>query len=180
MGGIVERFDLRTGQTRNVEVWPENISGTTAADIKYRFVWTAPFTISPHDHNKLYIGSQYVHQTTDGGNSWQVISPDLTLNDKSRQGFSGGLTGDNIGVEYAGVVFAIAESPKEAGTLWVGTNDGLVQISRDGGKNWTKLKTGLPTGDLGRIGLAIAPTDPAGTVTKACAGLRSSLRVTTT
>src|SRR5438132_1128629 len=136
VGGIVERFDLRTGQTRNVEVWPENISGTTAADIRYRFVWTAPFTISPHDHNKLYIGSQYVHQTTDGGNSWQVISPDLTLNDKSRQGFSGGLTGDNIGVEYAGVVFAIAESPKEAGTIWVGTNDGLVQITRDGGKNW--------------------------------------------
>ena len=144
VGGIVERFDLRTGQTRNVEVWPENISGTTAADIKYRFVWTAPFTISPHDHNKLYIGSQYVHQTTDGGNSWQVISPDLTLNDKSRQGFSGGLTGDNIGVEYAGVVFAIAESPKEAGTIWVGTNDGLAQITRDGGKNWTNITKNIP------------------------------------
>src|SRR5216110_2174926 len=77
-----------------------------------------PLTISPHDHNKVYVGSQFVHQTTDGGNSWQVISPDLTLNDKSRQGFSGGLTGDNIGVEYAGVVFAIAESPKLAGTTW--------------------------------------------------------------
>ena len=103
-----------------------------------------PLTISPHDHNKVYVGSQFVHQTTDGGNSWQIISPDLTLNDKSRQGFSGGLTGDNIGVEYAGVVFAIAESPKEAGTIWAGTNDGLVQITRDGGKNWTNVTKNIP------------------------------------
>lgn len=144
VGGIVTRMDLRTGAIRNVEVWPDQTSGTTAADLKYRFVWTAPFTISPHDHNKLYIGSQYIHQTTDGGNSWQVISPDLTLNDKSRQGFSGGLTGDNIGVEYAGVVFAIAESPKEAGTIWAGTNDGLVQITRDAGKTWTNVTKNIP------------------------------------
>jgi hypothetical protein len=73
-----------------------------------------------------------------------VISPDLTLNDKSRQGFSGGLTGDNIGVEYAGVVFAIAESPKDAGLIWAGTNDGLVQITRDGGKNWTNVTKDIP------------------------------------
>jgi photosystem II stability/assembly factor-like uncharacterized protein len=98
-----------------------------------------PLTISPHDHGKVYVGSQFIHQTTDGGNSWQVISPDLTLNDKSRQGFSGGLTGDNIGVEYAGVVMAIAESPKQAGVIWAGTNDGLVQITRDGGQNWTNV-----------------------------------------
>ena len=139
VGGIVEVFNLKTGQARNVEVWPDNASGNVAADLKYRFVWTMPLTISPHDHNKVYVGSQFVHQTTDGGNSWQLISPDLTLNDKSRQGFSGGLTGDNIGVEYAGVVFAIAESPKEAGVIWAGTNDGLVQITRDGGKNWTNV-----------------------------------------
>jgi len=103
-----------------------------------------PLTISPHDHNKLYVGSQYVHQTTDGGNSWQVISPDLTTNDKSKQGFSGGLTGDNIGVEYAPVVMAIAESPKEAGLIWAGTNDGQVQITRDGGKNWTNVTKNIP------------------------------------
>ncbi len=144
VGGIVERYDLRTGQSRNVEVWPDQVNGSTAADLKYRFVWTMPLTISPHDHNKVYVGSQFVHQTTDGGNSWQVISPDLTLNDKSRQGFSGGLTGDNIGVEYAGVVFAIAESPKEAGVIWAGTNDGLVQITRDGGKNWTNVTKNIP------------------------------------
>jgi photosystem II stability/assembly factor-like uncharacterized protein len=144
VGGIVEVYNIKTGQARNVEVWPDNISGETAANLKYRFVWTMPLTISPHDHNKVYVGSQFVHQTTDGGNSWQVISPDLTLNDKSRQGFSGGLTGDNIGVEYAGVVFAIAESPKEAGTIWAGTNDGLVQITRDGGKNWTNVTKNIP------------------------------------
>jgi photosystem II stability/assembly factor-like uncharacterized protein len=144
VGGIVEVFNLKTGQARNVEVWPDNASGNVAADLKYRFIWTMPLTISPHDHNKVYVGSQFVHQTTDGGNSWQLISPDLTLNDKSRQGFSGGLTGDNIGVEYGGVVFAIAESPKEAGTIWAGTNDGLVQLTRDGGKNWTNVTKNIP------------------------------------
>ncbi|HVS20636.1 MAG TPA: hypothetical protein VHD88_02245, partial [Pyrinomonadaceae bacterium] len=144
VGGIVEVFNLKTGQARNVEVWPDQASGSIAADLKYRFVWTMPLTISPHDHNKVYVGSQFVHVTTDGGNSWQVISPDLTLNDKSKQGFSGGLTGDNIGVEYAGVVFAIAESPKEAGVIWAGTNDGLVQITRDGGKNWTNVTKNIP------------------------------------
>lgn len=144
IGGIVERFDLRTGQARNVEVWPDQVNGTPAADLKYRFVWTFPLTISPHDHNKLYVGSQHVHQTTDGGNSWQVISPDLTSNDKSRQGFSGGLTGDNIGVEYAPTLHAIAESPKEAGVIWAGSNDGIVQITRDGGKSWTSVTKNIP------------------------------------
>ncbi len=144
IGGIVERFDLRNGQMRRVEVWPDQTNGSPAKDLKYRFVWTFPLTISPHDHKKLYVGSQFVHQTTDDGQSWQVISPDLTTNDKSKQGFSGGLTGDNIGVEYFSVIFAIAESPKEKGLIWVGTNDGLVQLTRDGGKNWTNVTKNLP------------------------------------
>ena len=144
VGGIVERFDLRNGQIRRVEVWPDQTNGSPAADLKYRFVWTFPLTISPHDHKKLYVGSQFVHQTTDDGQSWQVISPDLTTNDKSKQGFSGGLTGDNIGVEYFSTIFAIAESPKEKGLIWVGTNDGLVQLTRDGGKNWTNVTKNIP------------------------------------
>jgi photosystem II stability/assembly factor-like uncharacterized protein len=144
IGGIVERFDMRNGQMRRVEVWPDQTNGSPAADVKYRFVWTFPLTISPHDHKKLYVGSQFVHQTTDDGQSWQVISPDLTTNDKSKQGFSGGLTGDNIGVEYFSVIFAIAESPKEKGLIWVGTNDGLVQLTRDGGKNWTNVTKNIP------------------------------------
>src|SRR6266404_3516419 len=145
VGGIVERFDLRNGQARNVEVWPDQTNGSPPADLKYRFVWTMPLTISPHDHNRIYVGSQYVHQTTDAGQSWQVISPDLTTNDKSKQVFSGGLTGDNIGVEYNSVVFAIAESAKEKGLIWAGTNDGLVQITRDGGKNWTNVTKNIPS-----------------------------------
>lgn len=144
VGGYVARFDERNRQYRDVEVWPETVSGATAAEVKYRFNWEFPVTISPHDHNKVYVGSQYVHVTTDGGNSWQIISPDLTRNDKSRMGSSGGLTPDNIGVEYAGVVFAIAESPKEAGVIWAGTNDGLLQLTRDGGKNWINLTKNIP------------------------------------
>lgn len=144
VGGIVERYDLRNGQARNVEVWPDQTNGSPAADLKYRFVWTFPLTISPHDHKKLYVGSQYVHQTTDDGQSWQVISPDLTTNDKTRQGFSGGLTGDNIGVEYFSTLFAIAESPKQSGLIWTGSNDGLVQLTRDGGKSWTNVTGNIP------------------------------------
>jgi photosystem II stability/assembly factor-like uncharacterized protein len=144
VGGIVERYDLRNGQARNVEVWPDQSNGSTAGELKYRFVWTMPLTISPHDHKKVYVGSQFIHQTTDDGQSWQLISPDLTSNDKSKQGFSGGLTGDNIGVEYAPVVFAIAESPKESGLIWAGTNDGIVQLTRDGGKSWTNVTKNIP------------------------------------
>ncbi len=144
VSGAVERFDERNRQWREVEVWPVDVSGATAAEVKYRFNWEFPIAISPHDHNKVYVGSQFVHETTDGGNSWHVISKDLTRNDKSRMGSSGGLTPDNIGVEYAGVVFSIAESPKEAGVIWAGTNDGLVQITRDGGKTWTDVTKNIP------------------------------------
>jgi photosystem II stability/assembly factor-like uncharacterized protein len=143
VGGIVVRYEENRRQARDVEVWPDNSNGVPA-DLKYRFVWTAPLAISPHDRNRIYIGSQHVHQTTDGGQSWQEISPDLTLNDKSRQQSSGGLTPDNIGVEYGGVVFAIAESPKQAGLIWAGTNDGLLQVTRDGGKTWTNVTKNIP------------------------------------
>ena len=144
VGGIVERYDLRNGQARNVEVWPDQTNGSPAGELKYRFIWTFPLTISPHDHKKVYVGSQHVHQTTDDGQSWQIISPDLTTNDKSKQGFSGGLTGDNIGVEYFATLFAIAESPKEKGLIWAGSNDGLVHITRDAGKNWSNVTKNIP------------------------------------
>ena len=143
VGGIVVRFDENRRQFRNVEVWPHQSNGP-AEGVRYRFVWDAPLHISPHDRHTIYTGSQHVHRTTDGGQSWTVISPDLTLNDKTRMGSSGGLTPDNIGVEYAGVVFGIAESPKERGLIWAGTNDGLVQLTRDGGKTWTNVTKNLP------------------------------------
>jgi photosystem II stability/assembly factor-like uncharacterized protein len=144
LGGTVERFDERTRQMREVEIWPEVTVGASAADVKYRFNWTFPLALSPHDHNTIYAGSQHVHRTTNGGQSWQEISPDLTLNDKSHQQISGGLTPDNIGVEYAGVVFAIAESPVEKGLIWAGTNDGQVQVTRNGGGAWTNVTRNLP------------------------------------
>jgi len=144
LGGTVERFDLRTRQAREVEIWPEVTVGAPAGGVKYRFNWTFPLAISPHDHNTIYAGSQHVHRTTNGGQSWQVISPDLTTGDKSRQQISGGLTPDNVGVEYAGVVFAIAESPKEKGVVWAGTNDGQVQVTRDAGSHWTNVTANLP------------------------------------
>ena len=143
-GGIVVRFDERTRSGQNVEVWPLSTGGHPANDVKYRFVWDAPFTISPHDHNRIYTGSQFVHMTTDGGRSWRVISPDLTRNDKSKQGLSGGLTPDNIGVEYGDVVYAIAESRVKPGVIWVGTNDGQVQVTQNGGVSWTNVSANVP------------------------------------
>ncbi len=144
LGGIVVRYNEKTKQYRQVEVWPEYTHGHPADDLKYRFQWAFPLLISPHDHNTVYVGSQYLHRTTNGGQSWEKVSPDLTLNDKSKQGFSGGLTPDNIGVEYADVIYAIAESPVKKGVIWCGTNDGLVQISRDNGKTWENVTKNIP------------------------------------
>ena len=144
LGGIVTRYDERTGQYRHVEVWPEQATGRPASEVKYRFQWTFPLLISPHDNETVYVTSQHVHKTTNRGQSWEVISPDLSLNDKSMQGFSGGLTGDNINVEYANVIYALDESPVEQGVLWAGTNDGLVHVSRDGGSTWTDVTKNIP------------------------------------
>jgi photosystem II stability/assembly factor-like uncharacterized protein len=142
--GVVERFDAKTGMSRTVSVWPERTMGAPASAIKLRMNWTFPIAISPHDHNKVYVGSQYVHATTDGGQTWEMVSPDLTRNDPSMMGDSGGLTIDNLSVEYAGVVFSIAESPIEKGVIWAGTNDGLVQVTRDGGQHWTNVTPNIP------------------------------------
>jgi photosystem II stability/assembly factor-like uncharacterized protein len=143
-GGIVVRFDERARQGQNVEVWPLSTGGHSAAEVQYRFVWDAPFAISPHNHNTVYTGSQFVHVTKDGGRTWQVISPDLTRNDKAKQQMSGGLTPDNIGVEYSGVVYAIAESRAQAGVIWTGSNDGLVHVTRDAGQTWTNVTANIP------------------------------------
>ena len=142
--GDLMRVDYRTGHTQTVHIWPESIYGSPAAAAKYRLNWTFPIHISPHDHNTVYVGSQYVHRTTDGGRSWEEISPDLTTNDPAKMQPSGGLTLDNLAVEYGCVVFAIAESPLEKGCIWAGTNDGLVQVTRDGGKTWTNVTKNIP------------------------------------
>ncbi len=154
VGGIVAIYEENRRQARNVEVWPEQANGVPA-DLRFRFNWTMPLTMSPHDRNTVYVGSQHVHRTTNRGQSWEVISPDLSTNDKSRQQFSGGLTGDNIGVEYAFTVMAIAESRLEKGVIWAGTNDGQVQLTRDNGKTWSNVTKNIPNlppwGTVGNI-----------------------------
>ncbi|MDX1745772.1 MAG: hypothetical protein R3324_07535, partial [Halobacteriales archaeon] len=143
-GGIVVRHDVERGQFRDVEVWPMSTGGWPAEDLRYRFQWTFPLLISPHDRETIYVTSQHVHRTRNGGQSWEVLSPDLTTNDKSRQTISGGLTPDNIGVEYCCVIYAFDESPVEQGVFWAGTNDGLVHVSRDDGATWTDVTANLP------------------------------------
>lgn len=142
--GMLDVFDMRTKQSRGVTVWPESIQGWAAKDAKYRFQWTFPIAISPHDHNRVYVGSQYVHMTTDGGHSWTIISPDLSTDDKSKQERTGGITQDDASPLYCCCVFAIAESPLEKGLIWAGTNDGLVHVTRNGGENWTNVTKNIP------------------------------------
>jgi len=142
--GALDRYDERSRTARDVSPWPDYAMGTPAAELKYRFQWTFPIAISPHDHNKVYVGSQHVHMTTDGGQSWEVISPDLSTNDRSKLGSSGGLTPDNASVEYACLIFALAESPMEEGVIWAGTNDGLVHVTRDGGETWVNVTGNIP------------------------------------
>jgi len=130
---------VRTRHARNVRVWPEASYGWRPADVKYRWNWTFPIAISPHDHTHVYAGSQFVHMTTDGGASWKVISPDLTRNDTTHQQSSGGVSTDNLMTFDGANLLAIAESPLEAGVIWTGSNDGLVQVTRDGGAHWSNV-----------------------------------------
>lgn len=144
---ILDRYDHRSGHARNVSVWPDNPEGWAAGDLDLRFQWTFPVAISPHDSAVVYAGSQHVHRTRDGGQSWETISPDLTTDDIELQRKTGGLTPDDSSPTYAAVLFAIAESPLAQGTLWAGSNDGLLHVSRDGGESWenvTGQMTGLP------------------------------------
>jgi photosystem II stability/assembly factor-like uncharacterized protein len=142
--GILDVHDIRTGHSRNVSPWPDNPEGWPAGELRYRFQWTFPIHISPHDPNTVYVGSQVVHRTTDQGYSWQVISPDLSSNDKDKQLKTGGLTYDDTSPTYAAVLFAIAESPVEQGTIYAGTNDGFVHITRDEGGNWENISDNMP------------------------------------
>ncbi len=142
--GGLEVHDLRTGHSRNVRRWPEAGYGWPPAEMRYRWHWNFAFHISPHNHNRVYVGSQYVSVTEDLGHSWRDISPDLTLNLKDHQQNSGGVAIDNLMTFDGSVLFAINESPLEEGVIWVGTNDGQVQITRDGGATWTNVTENIP------------------------------------
>ena len=136
-GGYLTRLDHSTGEVRSVNVWPNNPMGHGAEDMKYRFQWNFPIFFSPHDPNKLYTTSNRFHVTYNEGEKWEVFSPDLTRNEKEKLGPSGGpITKDNTAVEYYATIFAACESPYEKDLLWAASDDGLIHLSRDGGKNW--------------------------------------------
>lgn len=142
-GGYLTRYDHRTGQTRNVNVYPDNPMGAGAEAMKYRFQWNFPILFSPHKTDgkyPLYAAGNILFRSMDEGNSWQAISPDLTRNDKSKQGTSGGpITQDNTSVEYYCTIFTVSESPVRAGVIWTGSDDGLVHVTQDNGKTWQNV-----------------------------------------
>jgi photosystem II stability/assembly factor-like uncharacterized protein len=137
---VVTRFDKRNSQAREVSPWPRGLLNQPAANVKYRLGWTPPIVFSPHDAHTLYVGAQLVLKSADDGMTWEEISPDLTRNDRSKQKSSGGpITQDNTGVEYFDQISTIAESPLQKGLIWVGSDDGLVQVTQDGGKTWKNV-----------------------------------------
>jgi photosystem II stability/assembly factor-like uncharacterized protein len=138
--GDITRYDKRTHQAQNIQQWPLDPDGYNAAAQKYRYTWTMPIVFSPHDPNQLYHSAQFLFRSTDGGHSWQTISPDLTRNDKSKQQDSGGpITRDQASIEFYDLIFTVAESPKQKGVIWAGTDDGLIQLTRDDGKSWSNV-----------------------------------------
>ncbi|MEO1449614.1 MAG: glycosyl hydrolase, partial [Bacteroidota bacterium] len=139
-GGYLTRINHATGERRAINVWPDNPMGHGAEGMKYRFQWNFPIFFSPHNSKKLYTASNHLHVSTDEGQSWKIISPDLTRNDSSKLVSSGGpITQDNTGVEYYCTIFAALESPYEKDLLWAGSDDGLIHISRDAGANWKNV-----------------------------------------
>ena len=139
-GGYLTTYNHRTQEFRDVNPWPDNPMGHGAEGAVERFQWNFPLLFSPHDPNTLYAASQHLWKSTNGGASWTRISGDLTRNDKSKMGPSGGpITKDNTSVEYYGTIFAVAESALEPGVIWAGSDDGLLHVSRDGGASWKNV-----------------------------------------
>ena len=162
-GGLLTRYDRRSGQMREVNVWPDNPMGHSSNDMKERFQWTFPIVFAPTDPHVLYVGSQHLWKTTTGGQNWERISPDLTRHDPSTMGPSGGpITLDQTGVETYATIFTIAPSPKDGLVIWTGSDDGIVSLTRDGGKTWTRVTPpDLPP--FARISLIDASPYAAGT-----------------
>ncbi|HEY6899928.1 MAG TPA: hypothetical protein VI233_04770, partial [Puia sp.] len=138
--GYLGRLNHRTGENRSIDVWPDNPTGSGADSLKYRFQWNYPLFFSPHNPHRLYAAGNQLFMTENEGQTWETISPDLTTNDKSRQGPSGGpITKDNTSAEYYCTIFTATESPLEADLLYTGSDDGLVHVSKDGGKHWDNI-----------------------------------------
>ncbi len=161
--GIITRYDRRTGESRAINVYPMFFSGMPASALKGRWQWTFPIVFSPVDPKVLYTSSQHLWKTTTQGQRWDAISPDLTRNDPATLGDSGGpITKDQNGPEIYGTIFSIAPSRHDVNTIWTGSDDGLVHVTRDGGKNWSNI-TPPELGEFNRVSLIEAsPHDPAG------------------
>jgi photosystem II stability/assembly factor-like uncharacterized protein len=162
-GGEITRYDHHTGEEKDITPWPVNPIGAAAADQKYRFQWTEPIVFSPHDQNTLYFAAQVLFKTTDAGTNWQIISPDLTRNDKTKQQAAGGpITKDNTGVEVYDTIFSVVESPLQKDLIWTGSDDGLINITTDGGKNWSNV-TPKAMPEWGTVNMIEASSYDAGT-----------------
>ncbi|MBI3330004.1 MAG: glycosyl hydrolase [Nitrospinae bacterium] len=161
-GGVMLRYDHRTGQVRIITVWPEVYGGWGAKDVKYRFQWTYPIVLSPHDPHVLYATGNVVFRSTNDGTSWEAISPDLTRNDVTKMEPSGGpIAKDTTGAEHYGTIFAFVESPHARGVFWTGSDDGLIHISRKGGESWENVTPAdLPEWTLISM-IELSPHDPA-------------------
>ena len=144
--GFLTRYNHKKQTVRSISVWPDNPMGHGAEDMKYRFQWNFPIFFSPHNPKKLYTASNHLHATTNEGESWELLSPDLTRNDPTKLKSSGGpITQDNTSVEYYCTIFAAAESPVQEGVIWTGSDDGLIHITKDGGTNWEDVTPkGMP------------------------------------
>lgn len=161
-GGTITRADIGKGLIESIRPYPDLETGQRAMDLKYRFQWHAPIRLSPHNPDVVYFTSQFVHRSKDQGRTWEVISPDLTTNDKSKQDYSGGkgITRDSTGVEVFCTIFAFEESPKVPGLLWAGSDDGLVHVSRDAGKTWSNV-TPAEMPKFGTVNMIdLSPHDP--------------------
>lgn len=142
--GYLSKYNKLNNQYQDISVYPETNIGAPSSAKKYRFQWTYPIVFSPHDAKKIYVTSQFVHTSSDGGYSWKIISPDLSRNDPKTTGPTGGpITKDMTGAEVYATIFTFAESGVEKGVLWAGSDDGLVHVSKDDGSNWTKVN--VPT-----------------------------------
>ncbi len=161
--GYLMKYDRRTRQIHDIEPYPFDFGGGGVANDEYRQAWEAAFAVAPQNPAELYAGSDVVFKSTDRGRSWTPISPDLTRNDKSKQGSSGGpVMKDNSGAEVYDAILIITPAPSDSEVLWVGTDDGLVQVTRDGGKHWTNVTSHIPDlPEWGRVeSVKVSATDP--------------------
>ena len=171
INGTLTEYDHENKRVRPIKPYPEYVYGQQSKDLRYRTNWNAPVAASPHDPSILYYGTQMVLRSADRGVTWTEISPDLTKDDEDKQGLNGGpLTPENVGAEFYGTLFYIVESPHEAGTIWVGSDDGLLHVTRNGGSSWDDV-TPEDLGGAQVNSIEVSPHDP-GTVYIAVSGYK--------